>query len=397
MKELIKQKVDLIAECIFSRIENLSKKEDSYGLYSGEFGVLLFLFYYSRYSKNKNHYLKTENYAESLFNRFFNETTLHTFCGGISGVLYLFEFLRENDFIDIDVSASQSLLDHYLISRMRLDIRQEYYDFMHGALGVGLYFLKKGSNHESIKSLIDFLYQIAEKDADNQIFKWKSIINPEKNSIGYNLSLSHGIASIIIFLSRAVDSGIKDEIVMEMLTGAVNYELSQQRNFSQFGFHFPNYIISDSQDTVSKSRLAWCYGDLGIGIALWQAGKVIDNANWKEKGLEVLLQSVQRQKSEYSSVIDAGICHGSAGLAMIFRRMYLETGRNEFKDAVNHWLYYTLHMARFEDGLAGYKTFIKDEWICDYSLLNGISGIGLVLLTYLEDDKQTWDEIFLIS
>jgi lantibiotic modifying enzyme len=206
MNTEIKQKIDLIAECIFNKIEK-STEEESYGLYTGEFGILLFLFYYSKYSKSDKYRLLTENYAEILFNRFLNKTKLHTFCNGFSGILYLFEFLRENDFIDMDVSNSQSLLDNYLITRMRNDIHQQKYDFMHGALGVGLYFLKKGTNSQYIQELIDFLYHTAEKDTDNQIFKWKSIISYEKNFIGYNLSLSHGISSIIIFLTRTVNVG----------------------------------------------------------------------------------------------------------------------------------------------------------------------------------------------
>ena len=396
MNELIKQKVDLIAECIFNKIQKTDEAE-SYGLYSGEFGILLFLCYYARYSNNEKHRLIMENYAERLFNRFLNEIKLHTFCNGLSGILYLFEFLRANDFIDMDVSDSQSELDNFLITRMRYDIQQRNYDFMHGALGVGLYFLKKGTNPQCIQELLDFLYQTAEKETDNQIFKWQSIIEHEKNLIGYNLALSHGISSIIIFLSRVIKSGIYDEKIMEMLSGAVNYVLSQQKDFTQFGSCFPKYIVSNSSEPVSKSRLAWCYGDLGIGIALWQAGKSVDNSDWKENGISVLLQSTHRRKYEDSLIVDAEICHGSAGIALIFRRMYLETKLNEFKDATDFWIRQTLNFSQFEDGLAGYKYFIIDTWESDYFLLMGIVGIGLVLTSYIADDRQYWDEMFLLS
>ena len=396
MYELIKQKVDAIAECIFDKTEK-SLEEESYGLYTGAFGVLLFCLYYSRYSKSETHRLLTANYAEKLFNSFLNETKSHTFCDGLSGILYLFEFLREHDFIDFDIGDSQQVLDNYLIMRMKYNIEQRDYDFMHGALGVGLYFLKKKSNPECINELIDFLYQSAEKDIDNQIFKWKSVIDSEKNLIGYNLALSHGISSIIIFLSRVLNSNKNNERTREMLFGAVNYVISQQKDFTQLGSCFPSSIITNSDMPVSKSRLAWCYGDLDIGMALWQAGKAIDNVDWKSKGLEVMLTSAQRRSYDESHVLDAGICHGSAGLAMIYRRIYLETGLNEYETATNFWLSQTLEFSQFEDGFAGYKTLIIKEWLCDYSLLMGIAGIGLVLLTCLEDDKQTWDEMFLLS
>jgi lantibiotic modifying enzyme len=209
--------------------------------------------------------------------------------------------------------------------------------------------------------------------------------------------LSHGISSIIIFLSRVVESGIADKKAERMLSGAVNYVLSQEKDFSQFGSCFPNYILKDLPESVSKSRLAWCYGDLGIGMALWRAGKALENTEWKNKGFEILLQSTQRRTFGETSVQDAGICHGCAGITMIFRRMYLETDREEFKKATHYWIQQTLNFSKFEDGFVGYKTVKMEGMACDYSFLTGISGIGLVLLSFLENDPQTWDEIFLIS
>ena len=114
MESIIKQKIDLIAECIFTKIQKTQEK--SFGLYSGGFGILLFLFYYSRYSKNKKLTLLTENYAEKLLEQFAKEVKLHTFCDGFSGILYLFEFLRENQFIDMDISNAELLLDSYLVT-----------------------------------------------------------------------------------------------------------------------------------------------------------------------------------------------------------------------------------------------------------------------------------------
>jgi len=397
MESVIRQKIDSIAECIFAKIQEQEK--ESYGLYTGEFGLLLFLYYYSKYSLNKKHAFLTEKYVKRLFKQFTKEVKLHTFCGGFSGILYLFEFLRENNCIDMDVSNAQPALNKYLVSRMRQDISDNNYDFMHGALGVGLYFLKRKSNPEYIQELLDFLYNTAEKSADNRIFKWKSTVKDanEKDCMVYNFALSHGMSAIVIFLARIIKSGIDNERVREMLSGAVNYLLSQEKDFSQFGSFFPNYISIDTPENISKSRMAWCYGDLGIGMALWQAGKVLKKLEWKEKSLEIMLQSTKRRSNNDSRVRDAGICHGSAGIAMIFRRMYLETGRNEFKDATQYWMQQTLNFSRFEDGLVGYKTYVRDGWENDYSLLMGISGIGLVLLSYLENDPQNWDEMFLLS
>jgi len=46
---IIKQKIDSIAECIYNKIQK-DHIGENLGLYTGDFGVLLFLFYYSNVS-----------------------------------------------------------------------------------------------------------------------------------------------------------------------------------------------------------------------------------------------------------------------------------------------------------------------------------------------------------
>ncbi|MDR1339524.1 MAG: lanthionine synthetase C family protein [Prevotellaceae bacterium] len=360
---------------------------------------MLFLFYYSKYFGKKKIALLTEEYAEQLLDRLSSGIRQHSYCDGLSGVLYLLLFLRENHFIDMDVSDAQPLLDSYLVTMMRHDMGKGYFDFMHGALGVGLYFLKRGDTVEYIRELIDFLYETAEKNRTKQTFKWKSSMmkNESEHVPVYNLALSHGISSIIIFLSRVIKSGMTGDKITEMLTGAVNYVLLQQKDFSQYGFCFPSYLPIDKSGSILRSRLAWCYGDLDVGIALLQAGKALHNTVWQGTGMSVLLQSTKRLDLVENFVIDAEICHGSAGIAMIFRRIFLETKRSEFAEATRYWLNQTLNFSRFEDGPAGYKTFQFKEWKSTYSLLDGIAGIGLVMMSCLFDDKQKWDEMFLLS
>ena len=59
----VKQKVDQIAESVFDKIQK--QEANAFGVCFGEFGQLLFLLYYSRYTQNENHFSFTENYAEN--------------------------------------------------------------------------------------------------------------------------------------------------------------------------------------------------------------------------------------------------------------------------------------------------------------------------------------------
>ena len=113
--------------------------------------------------------------------------------------------------------------------------------------------------------------------------------------------------------------------------------------------------------------------------------------------MDVLKKSTQRLSLTENRVVDAGICHGSAGIALIYYRLYIETQMREFNEATNHWLKQTINFSKYEDGLAGYKTSLIDELKCDYSLLTGISGIGLALISCIEKGNQEWDEMLLLS
>jgi exonuclease III len=386
----IKLKLDQIADCICKKIQKDPIIHID-GLYSGKFGILLFLNYYAKYTNN---IAIASDYANNLLDNFYMKTMLHTFCSGLSGILYLFEFLRENDFIDINTEEVANEFDDFLLRSMRKDIENRYYDFLHGALGVGFYFLKKQKESPVIE-MVKFLYEIAEKDYINNVFKWKSVLN-EHEEMGYNISLSHGMSGIILYLSHVIKNKINDNYLLEMLEGAVHYILSQEIDVRIYGSYFPSYSLENKDTKIYKSRLAWCYGDLGVAYSVWYAGKVVNKQSWIDKGMNILIHSTNRINLIKNHVIDAGICHGSIGIAMMYRKIFIETNNLLFLEAARYWIKETLHFSVFQDGLAGYKTYKGENFSCDYSMLTGVSGIGIMFISYLMNDQQNWDEMFLL-
>ena len=106
-----------------------------------------------------------------------------------------------------------------------------------------------------------------------------------------------------------------------------------------------------------------------------------------------------RRELTQNSVVDACLCHGTSGIALVFYRMWRNTRLPEFRRATDYWIEQTLKMARFDDGLAGYKTWQGTEkgYQSSQELLEGIAGIGLVLLSYYYDMEPTWDKCLLLS
>lgn len=245
LKSALKLKVEEIAEEIYLNLKK-QKRERTLGLYDGDFGILLFMFYYAKYSKEQRYISIAEQYTEELIDLLTKNINSSTFCSGLSGILYLFEFLREKEIIDIDISEHQNELHKYLTHQMYLFIHNDRYDFMHGAIGIGLYFLKKQTNIIQIQDIINFLHSTAEKNANKKTFKWKSVINYDTNSIGYNIALSHGISSIAIFASRILKSNLENENAKDILQGSINYILSQRIDPVKYGSFFPSHSLDNT-------------------------------------------------------------------------------------------------------------------------------------------------------
>ncbi|NOQ24520.1 MAG: hypothetical protein GQ564_04085 [Bacteroidales bacterium] len=369
------------------------------GIMGGKVGIATFLFYYAKLYDKQDPYDYALELLISVFDDINNGFNYHTQAGGLAGIGTAIEFLTQEELIEADTDEMLGGLDDFLYKKMIHELKNSNYDFLHGAVGIGLYFLKRKSNkksHEFLKNFVNELDSIAYKD--EQGIRWLSVLNREENSQGYNLGLSHGIASIIVFLSKLYSEGIAKEKVLGLLSGAVKYLLNQQLDITKFKSNFPSWVCKDEPST--HSRLAWCYGDLGIGIALWQAGNNTNNETWKEKAIEILLHSTKRRDLKEDSIVDAGLCHGSEGIAHIYNRMYIYTNRNEFKDAAIYWFEQTLQMAKYEDGLAGYKVWRTPEYgglQNEYGFLEGIAGIGLSLISAISDIDPKWDECLLLS
>lgn len=394
MNEKIFLKLNELALLICKRYIN-KEKLNSTGLLTGDSGCLLFLFKYYKYTNDNLCFELSNDLLERLLEELSDGNFTYSYCNGLPGILSLINYLNRNDYVDIDVSDSKASIDVYLLRELENCIYSECYDFMHGALGIGFYYINDECNEVVLTKLIEFL-NITKEIVNNGIYKWKSFLGKDLG-YGYNISLSHGISSIIIFLSRVINtSKCEYDLCCDLLNGAVNYVLSQEIDHLRYGYYFPNYSSDFICYDLYKSRLAWCYGDLGVAYSLFCAGKVLNNTLWVNKAIQIFLYTTNRRDLFDNNVNEPGICHGSVGVAMIFRRMYLETKNIIFKKTYDYWLEQTLHKSVFSDGLAGYKSLIEKKWVNDYSLLTGIAGIGLNFISYLSNDEQEWDSLFLL-
>jgi len=381
------------------------EKINNYGLLSGSIGEIIFLYYYSLIDNTYKE--KADELAEKLIDAVSSSSHyVDSYCNGLAGLGFGFHLLEENGFIEDSAELVEDVND-YLALQLDKEIDAGYYDFLHGAIGIGFYFLKHykynpGFSKAQLQKMLRFLEDTAIIDNEKNTAKWiapnmyKHIKDSTFKHADFNISLSHGMSSIVIFLSELIKLGVVDKATTgSLLNKAVNYILKQRIDHNRYGCYFPSTSI-ESSEILSMSRLGWCYGDLGIAVALWQAGKTLSRDDVSTFSVEVLEYNAHRRNVQENYVLDAGLCHGSAGIAQIFYRMHLETGSPLMKEASDYWNDITLKMAYHKDGPAGYKMYHGKEegWLDSYSALEGIAGIGLSMLSSINPD---WDEILLLS
>ena len=386
---------DLLEEIAYILL-NDDETDISIGLIAGKFGVAVFLIYYGLFKKTDIYLEKALQIIYEIFDKINKGNIAATFSDGIAGISWGMQHLVNEEFIEFDIKEFHFSIEEYLNKSMISYIEDDNFDFLHGALGIGMYFLNNDINNSNntIEKLIKFLQKIS--ITERTTIKWKTEII---ETYGYNFGLSHGIASIIAFLIKAYKKGISKGISLKLTKGVVNYFITSKLNDSESYSVFPTYI-DISGKTYINSRLAWCYGDLGSGIALWHVANATNDEDLKQEVINIFLHASKRKKILENGIKDACFCHGTAGIAHIFNRMYNYTMIKEFKKSSNYWFNQTLKMRNCQDGLAGFKTWypkISGGVQTRTSMLEGIAGIGLSLISAISDIEPKWDECLLLS
>lgn len=375
-----------------------SMHTNSLGIMGGKAGEAIFWAYYLRFLSTKHPNEKVNLILSDIFDQIKSSSISPDFATGLAGVGWTIEHLAQNNFINANTNKIIGNLDDYLYPFMIQYIRGGYYDYLHGALGIGLFYLSRSSNPKPrlyLATLVDELEKQGIRANDSVAWLKKT---KDSDHSEYNLSLSHGSASIIVLLSRIYQAGIHQKKVAKLIIEATNFLLSSKQDSKKYIYHFPGWVSKEKP--IQGGRLAWCYNDLGVSAALWQAGKLIGNKRWEREAINILLNTIPIIEPIKTRVLDVGICHGAIGIAHVYHRMYTYTNNKAFKDAAIYWFEQSLCMATFKDGLAGYKSFRDIDyggWLNEYGFLQGIIGIGLSMISAVSDIKPTWDRALLLS
>ena len=162
------------------------------------------------------------------------------------------------------------------------------------------------------------------------------------------------------------------------------------------GARFPTWVPSGKVQRLSGAREAWCYGGLGLAVALLRAADVLGDAPWEENVLEFARLEATRP-AEGSGVVDVCLCHGAAGNAHLYNRLYQASREEVFLGAAHRWMDRVLVEYNLSEHSGGFRFWGGEpgRWRSDDSFLSGSAGVALALVAAAGGQTPEWDRLLL--
>ncbi len=365
------------------------------GLLSGLIGISNFYILYDTYFK--------ANCSDEALNIILSKT-LEKISGlnkshssGLSGLMFQIDFLCNMDVLDKEsVDIDYNEINNALMEFCNRAFSKHDLDPLYGGLSPLPYFFES-KNTKALNYVLELIFNSLKKTTlCNYHFLSKRFSDQEPQYETINAGLAHGLPGLIFYLSKINLLIPKNEKLELIVTDLINFMIKYKNKdrMSLFPQEFGNTVYLNS-------RLSWCYGDLTIANTIYFAGKSFNNKAWIDEGINIMMYNTKRLELKQNFVVDAGVCHGASGIAYLFQKFYYETGIKDFNDTAKYWLDKTFDFSIYEDGAAGFKAFKGEQqgYNNEYGMLEGISGIGLVMFSFLSDNElyRKWDRAILLS
>ncbi|MBV8256128.1 MAG: lanthionine synthetase C family protein [Chitinophaga sp.] len=395
-----------ILEDISRELTQFAAEAEFPSLLGGYSGTALFFANYYQLTGNEAYLDITYNTIQRSLDAISSVALPGSHCGGLSGVAWHLLHLANTGYIDpADLDETFGDMDATLAKYMQDEIENNKMDFLHQGLGVALYFLERlpsPAAHQQLEHLVAALGQHAIKLPTGIAWRdqFSTLSLEQEDRTLFNLGLAHGNPAIISILSRIYEKGIAQDIIPGIITPAVEWLLGTRKAAPEPGRSLFPVMVDDAGEPAGdiNSRLGWCYGDMGIAQALLDAGERMQKPAWTAQAADIFTYIANNRDIKNGAIHDACMCHGSAGVALMMQQAGIRLQDNKLKESAANWYQTVTQQNTWTDGAAGYKFYHYPDFVASHNMLEGISGIGLSLMHFLEPEMNpTWASAMLIG
>lgn len=312
---------------------------------------------------------------------------------GFTGVAWAAGFVDR--MLGEQTASRSEAVDAALLSLLRRTHGDEVpYDLINGLTGYGTYAVANWPCPAAARQLAAVVEQFAARARrESAGVYWRTppslLAAPQRQRYpggGVDLGVAHGLAGVLPVLARAQALGVARELAGDLLSGAVSWLVAHLAD-TRRGPTVPGFLAAGDQPRPTRS--AWCYGDPGVAVVLLLAARDAGREDWADMATGLALRAAARSPEE-TGVADAGLCHGTAGLAHLFNRLHQLTGEPELAAAARCWTLRTLDLCAAAEGGAA------APWQGP-GLLEGAAGVALSLLASATGTEPAWDQLLLVA
>ena len=366
-------------------------------LFSGNSGLALLYWSWYKHTKDKDLLQLASTAIGVSFDNLDTIAQDPSLADGYTGLAWLLRFLDQQKLLEIPDQRLIEAIDSGILQHMYDDFKEGNYDPLYGFLGTATYLRHRSHDEDAayLEDVTDAIKGLAIQEPTGTA--WKDVFSTPQQPF-YNLGLSHGTPGIIVFLAQQLRLNPNNQAISGLLEQACAWLLQQEKPLD-----YSLYPTAAGQQEAS--RLGWSFGDAGVAWALASAAQALSSTRLKAQALRVALHAASRDINNAHMVkygnglTDAGFCNGSAGAACMFRALNSYLPHPALEQATNYWLTVCIDTVI---GLQQQPLEFKPEaqfstWMNDYSLIKGLSGTALALLSFLEDGPKDWLPLFMIQ
>lgn len=427
-----------VTEQLVGRMDHLVGPADP-GLNHGAAGLGLFFTHLSAFQPEEEWGPCLQGALDSVFEGLEGQAQALGLFEGIFGAGWFLEHLQQGT-IPPDLHLND-VLDEALSTFLKPGLRTHPMEWTRGLAGMGAYALERvkvGQCEESLTHLLDRLLAASQPVHEGRTWPHPPEALPEslRREFPYghiNLGLAHGTPGILGFLGLVAQAGALAPRHRSLLEDGVSALLAAEEPdepTSRYRRYGPWKRVGSREST----RVAWCYGDLGVSFGLLQAARGLRSQETWDRAV-ALAHHAATAPLEDQGARDACLCHGSIGNAHLFHRWYRATGDPAFLHRAQTWLeatwrqvpqgphpgqflYYrpglreglpamnerdrpltafTLRPPRAPQVVGKQSSSTTPVPEPSWGLLQGLVGTGLGLLAAVSPQEPSWDRLLLLS
>ncbi|WNJ17537.1 lanthionine synthetase LanC family protein [Pontibacter sp. G13] len=367
---------------------------DEDGWFDGRLGYMLFDWYY-RLSFELDLDPVGEAFSDLLgrLNEGNSSLTDDSLSKGMTGLaLVLNHFHQEFQWEVDDLLAD---LDQMVIACIEERILKGEKDFYHQATGL-LHYLIQRLAQNGIEQVVDHCLDLWTQTSTIDLagLRYRSSMG-QGAGVAYDLGLAHGLTGFLLTISPLVDHPRLGEKAITLVQAGLRYYQTVAAKASTdertpADSEIPVFVGVDQPTVVRTNRMAYCYGDIGP-LLVWERTRHFLSISDQQKLFwdQIHSKVCAAQTPEKTGIDDAHLCHGSAGIALMFRALNAAHPQKAYLDGYEFWVEKTWQYAQEDLATGAYAGGPA-------SLLEGFSGVGLACLTFLYGSDWNWPSLFLL-